>query len=215
MIKRASTKDKLLNILKKDHKSTIKEIMDYFTISEIAVRRHLNELEQQGFITREEVKQEIGRPYYVYLLTEKGHQTFPNQYEQLPIELLQDLEAVKGKQAVTEVLAQRIQREKAYFNERIQSDDFDQKVADVARIQDEKGYMIEYEKTPEGHYEITNYNCPILNIASTYKQLCSNEKKVLSEIFSESNVISKTCIIRGDNFCKWIITKSKANDENN
>jgi len=120
MIKRASTKDKLLNILKKDHKSTIKEIMDYFTISEIAVRRHLNELEQQGFITREEVKQEISRPYYVYLLTEKGHQTFPNQYEQLPIELLQDLEAVQGKQAVTEVLAQRLQREKAYFNERIQ-----------------------------------------------------------------------------------------------
>gem|GEM_PF-5454961 len=88
-------------------------------------------------------------------------------------------------------------------------------MADVARIQDEKGYMIEYEKTPEGHYEITNYNCPILNIASTYKQLCSNEKKVLSEIFSESNVISKTCITRGDNFCKWIITKPKTKNENN
>jgi len=207
MKKRASTKEKLLNILKKDHKSTIKDIMVYFSISEIAVRRHLNELEQQKLIRREEVKQDIGRPYYIYYLTEKGHQTFPNQFEQLPLEILQDLETSKGKQAVNDLLKQRKIREVKTFNEKLKEKSFDEKIAEIAKIQDEKGYMIEYDKNEKGDYDIKNYNCPIINIASAYRQLCSNEKKIYAEIFPGSEVISKNCITRGDHYCHWVITK--------
>lgn len=209
MRKRASTKEKLLNILKKDHKSTIKDIMVYFSISEIAVRRHLNELEQQQFIKKEEMKQDIGRPYYIYYLTEKGHQTFPNQFEQLPVEILQDLEASQGKRAVNDLLRQRMTREVDTFNEKLQEKSFDERIAEIAEIQDKKGYMIEYEKNEAGDYEVKNYNCPIINIASTYRQLCSNEKKVYAAIFPGSEVESKNCITRGDHYCHWIITKPK------
>src|SRR5690625_2895462 len=111
MNKRTPTKQKLLNILKRDQKLTIKEIMAYFSISEIAVRRHIHELIQQGFLEKQSMKQKIGRPYYTYDLTEKGHATFPNENETLPLEILQDLEAVQGKQAVKSVLAQRMERE--------------------------------------------------------------------------------------------------------
>lgn len=209
MQKHASVKEKLLMILKKDYECTMRELMVYFDISEVAVRRHLRELENQGFIMKEEVKQEIGRPYYVYRLTKKGHQTFPNQYEQLPVELLEDLEEVQGKEAVKEVLDRRMEREKAYYQERLTSDNFDEKIAEIARLQDKKGYMIEYEKTPEGDYKVTNYNCPILNVASKYARLCHNEKKVLGALFPNSRVLSQTCITRGDHYCQWIITKPK------
>src|SRR5690625_420414 len=212
MKKRASTKEKLLNILKKDYKCTIKDIMVYFSISEIAVRRHLNELEQREFIAREEVKQEIGRPYYIYYLTEKGHQTFPNQFEQLPLEILQDLETSKGKQAVNDVLKQRMNREIEIFNDHIdQKKTFDEKIAEIAEIQDQKGYMIEYEKNAAGDYEIKNYNCPIINIASEYRQLCSNEKQAYAAVFPGSKVKSESCITRGDHYCHWIITNPKNN----
>ncbi|HLS07139.1 MAG TPA: DeoR family transcriptional regulator [Bacillota bacterium] len=209
MQKRASTKEKLLNILKKDHESTIKDIMVYFSISEIAVRRHLNELESQDFVQRKKIKQDIGRPYYVYCLTEKGHQTFPNQFEQLPLEILQDLEDSQGKQVVNDVLNQRMSREIESFNKKLKDKTFDEKVAALATIQDNKGYMIEYEKNKAGDYEIKNYNCPIINIASQYRQLCTNEKKTFSKVFPGSEVISKTCITRGDHYCQWVITKPK------
>src|SRR5690625_486228 len=122
MNKRTSTKQKLLNILKKDHKLTMKEIMAYFTISEIAVRRHIHELIQQGFLKKQSMKQEIGRPYYIYELTEKGHATFPNENDTLPLEILQDLEAVEGPQVVKKVLAKRMERDKAAFQQTIESD---------------------------------------------------------------------------------------------
>ena len=214
MKKQTSTKQKLLNILKKDHTSTIKEIMTYFNISEIAVRRHIHNLEQQGFVKVHTVKQKIGRPFHTYELTEKGHQTFPNQFERLPLELLEDLEELQGKDAVRSLLNKRMEREESFFLDEIKGQDFDGKIAAVARIQDEKGYMVEYNKQADGSYIINNFNCPIINIASSYRQICRNEKQVLAKVFSESDVVSRSCITKGNNFCQWTITipKSKRTD---
>lgn len=207
MKKRTPTKQKLLNILKKDKELIIGGIMAYFTISEIAVRKHLNELEQQGFIKKNVIKQKIGRPYYTFELTKKGHDTFPNQYEKLPIELLQDLEDLQGPQAVKKLLAKRMDRERNYFETEVLTEEFEEKIEAVARIQNEKGYMVEIDKTEEGHYEMKHFNCPISNIAFIYHQVCRNEKVVFEEVFSTSEVISHTCITKGDNYCKWTIKK--------
>ncbi|WP_170840759.1 helix-turn-helix transcriptional regulator [Oceanobacillus limi] len=206
-VKRATTRQKLLNVLKKDHELTIDGIMKYFTISEVAVRRHIHELENQGLIKKNTNKQKIGRPYYTYVLTKEGHRTFPNQYEKLPVELLKDLEDVQGQKAVESVLQRRMEREKAYFEMEMKSDNFDERVAEVARIQDEKGYMVEIKKTADGHYEMKNYNCPIANLASCYKKVCDNERIVFDEIFEKSEVIPHSCITDGDNFCKWTIKR--------
>lgn len=210
MLKRTPTKQKILNILKKNAESTIKEIMEHFTISEIAIRRHIRELVQQGFIKENKIKQEIGRPYYTYELADKGHETFPNQYEQLPVELLQDLETIQGKQAVKEVLDKRKEREETFYQSELdQVDDFDDKIAKISKLQNDKGYMTEYEKSENGDYIIKNFNCPILNLASSYGRVCQNEKKVFAKIFPNSKVISEKCMTQGEHYCKWIITRPK------
>src|SRR5690625_2876279 len=112
MKKLATTKQKLLNLLKKEREMTIEEIMVNFNISEIAVRKHLRELEHDYYIEKNSVKQKIGRPYHVFKLTKQGHQIFPNQHEKLPLELLQDLEAIQGREAVSQLLEHRMMREK-------------------------------------------------------------------------------------------------------
>ncbi|MFA1821383.1 helix-turn-helix transcriptional regulator [Virgibacillus oceani] len=207
MKKMTSTKQKLLNILKKDGVSTIGEIMEGFTISEIAVRKHIHELEQQGFIKKNTVKQKLGRPHHTYELTGKGHGTFPNQYEQLPVELLHDLEELQGKEAVEALLSKRMEREQEEMERTVGQESFEEKVNKVAGIQNEKGYMVEIETFDDGDYIFTNYNCPISNIASAYNQVCANEKKVFEEVFDTSEVVSQTCITKGHNFCRWVIKK--------
>src|SRR5690625_2063601 len=207
MKKRTPTKQKLLNILKKDHQSTIKTIMEYFVISEIAVRKHLNELEQRGFIKKETTKQEIGRPFYTYELTKQGHETFPNQYEKLPLELLQDLEDLKGTEAVEELLAKRMERERDYFLNEVTTTHFDEKISKVAEIQDEKGYMVEYDKQVDRSSEMKDFSCPYSTIASTNRQVCVSEQAILAKLCSGSEVVSHKCLAKGDYFCKWIITK--------
>ncbi|MGM8365195.1 helix-turn-helix transcriptional regulator [Virgibacillus sp. W0181] len=204
---RTPVKQKLLFVLKKDTACTIKTIMEHFSVTEVAVRRHLHELINQGFVKENIHKQDIGRPYHTYELTGKGHRTFPNQYEQLPVELLKDLEGLQGPEAVEELLDKRMEREEEYYQSQLSTGDFDQKIEEIAQLQNEKGYMIEYEKNADGDYIIKNYNCPIMNLAHSYNHVCGNEKKVFAKLFKNSEVISEQNITAGDHCCKWIITK--------
>lgn len=209
MEKLAKTKQKLLKVLKKQGKMTIDDVMVYFTITEIAVRKHLRELERDGYIQKTSVKQEIGRPYYIFELTSHGHTLFPNQYEQLPLELLQDLEDLQGRDAVSDLLQQRMLRETNQIQQEVNIADFTKKVEEIAKIQDQKGCMVEVNQTKNGDYEIIHFNCPIANLAKSYPEICHNEKHMFRDVFPESEVIAESSITRGDHLCKWLIKHPK------
>src|SRR5690625_195014 len=119
MSKKMTTKDKLLLIIKKEGEITIKSLMEHFTISEIAIRRHLRELITQKFIEERSVKQEVGRPFIKYKLTSTGHNTFPNQDNSLPLEILQDVENILGREAVKNVLNERKKRETIHIIQKL------------------------------------------------------------------------------------------------
>lgn len=206
MQRRTTTKQQLLNILKRKYECSMKELMVHFSISEVAVRRHLADLIRQDFIKERIVKQAIGRPFNMYTLTDK-HSTFPNQYDQLSVELLEDLEELQGGEAVADLLWRRKSREEAELAALIAEEDFDGKIEKIVQHQNSKGYMIEYEQTAEGDYRIKNFNCPIYNLASSYQQVCRNEKDMLRTILDKSLVISEACMTDGEAFCCWKIEK--------
>lgn len=209
MSKKMTTKDKLLLIIKKEGEITIKRLMEHFTISEIAIRRHLRELITQKFIEERSVKQEVGRPFIKYKLTSTGHNTFPNQDNSLPLEILQDVENILGREAVKNVLNERKKRETNSYNTEVAGKPFKEQIQTVSELQDKQGYMVEYNENNDGSYDIINYNCPVYNIASTYTEVCHNEKEVLEKTFPNSTVVSKSRIVDGKKNCSWTISKPK------
>lgn len=210
MKKRQTTKDKILELLKKEVKISMKDLSEHFTISEVALRRHINDLIRQNLVQEEEVKQEIGRPYFVYSLTREGHNTFPNQYDQLPVELLRDLEDLYGKEAIEKLLQRRKEREEKELSSHLEGLSFDEKVEKLFQFLEQKGYMLEYEKTDEGNYEIKNYHCPIYNISSNYNQVCRYEKELYKTLFPDSEVTDRSCMSKGNHHCYWVITNPEA-----
>lgn len=204
-----STKEKILTILKQDREPTctFKEIVSHFTISETAIRKHLQELMKQGYISEKIIKQEIGRPYHMYGLTGKGHTVFPHQKEELPLDLLKDLEAVGGPEVVDQLLLKRKEREQAHLVKKIDHIPFSKQIEKLVEIQNDRGYMMEYRADETGNYEVINYNCPIYNVASAYDQICTNEKNMLSDIFPKSDVCFHSCIATGGKYCGWHISQ--------
>lgn len=203
----AKTKQKLLMLLKKKGKMTIENIMVHFTISEVAVRKHLRELESDGYIKTIRIKQAIGRPFHMYDMTGKGHTLFSNQNARLPLDLLKDLESLQGEEAVSALLQQRTKREKEELLKEVQTFDFKKKIEKIAEIQDSKGCMVEVKETENGDYELIHYHCPIANIANTYQEICTNEKQMYRDVFPESDVIVTSRITDGDHCCRWVIKK--------
>lgn len=206
--KKMTTKDKILYILKKDGEIAMKELADHFSISDIAIRKHVQALIWDGFIKKRKVRQDIGRPYHVYSLTKKGHGTFPNQYEELPVRILQDLEALEGEQVVNKLIEFRKDREKNELMAHLPEDDFDARMEEMIKLQQEKGYMIDYEKLENGDYHIKIFNCPIFNVASSYHQICDNEEIMYKEIFPNSNVGISSYLTKGAKYCSWTISKA-------
>lgn len=202
-----STKEKLLFILKKESEISIKDMMAYFTISNVAVRRHLNDLIREGFVREETVKQPIGRPYIIYSLTKKGHETFPEQYEKFSKDMLKDIEQIGGNEAVRAVLTARKDREENELKVLLANKNFDEKVELLYQLQDEKGYMHEIEQTASGDYVVRNYNCPIYSLASSHHEICSKEKEMYRQLLPNSNVQAQQYMAEGEQYCSWTITR--------
>lgn len=207
MDKRMTTKEKILYILKKDGEVSMKELADYFTISDIAIRKHVQALLWDGFIKKRQERQEVGRPYHLYSLTEKGHHTFPNQYAELPVKLLEDLEALEGTEVVENLLRYRKQQEEQEFAKQLPDEDFDERMKKMIELQEEKGYMIDYSKLPNGDYEMKIFNCPIYNLASEFHQVCTNEKTMYQNLFPNSEVTITSHLTKGAKYCSWVISK--------
>src|SRR5699024_9198812 len=188
------TKEKILHILKKDDEVTIKELLEYFTISEVAIRRHLNDLIRQKFVRERVVKQEIGRTVHTYALSTKGHETYPNQYQELPVEIVPDGEEMENQEAVNDVSKRLVDRDEDEIKEKTDGATFDEKIALMADVKERKGYMIEYEKLANGQYSFKNFNCPIYNVSSNYRQICHYEKDMVRNVFPGSHVVADACM---------------------
>lgn len=204
-----TTKEKILYILKKDGEISMKELVTHFTISDIAVRKHVQSLVWDGFIKKRRKRQAVGRPYHLYSLTKKGHHTFPNQYEELPVQLLQGLEKLEGKETVDRLLQLRSNEEEKEIEQHLSTEHFDERIREVIKMQEEKGYMIDFHKNDRGDYEMRIFNCPIYNLASHYGQVCVNEEAKYQNLFPNCKVKLKSRLTKGAQYCSWIISQEE------
>lgn len=82
--KKRSTRDIILHTIKQSPQSTVEELAGAADISPVTVRHHLNALQADGIIETASIRRKVGRPYYVYSLSEKGQELFPRGMCALP-----------------------------------------------------------------------------------------------------------------------------------
>jgi DeoR family transcriptional regulator, suf operon transcriptional repressor len=201
-----SVKDGILLKLKKEKRLTVAELIEGFNISDVALRRHINVLEKDGLIKSFVVKQALGRPYYQYELTNKGQGIFPSQYQKFSEEILTQLEDIKGKAFVYELLNSRTEKEITQYKNAIEPlDNFKEKVEKLVEIQEDKGYLTELEEKEDGSFVLKQFNCPIYSIASNYSGVCGQEEEMFQMVLKESKVSATSCITKGANCCSFLI----------
>src|SRR5690242_1364902 len=86
-----TTRQTILTLLKTKGHMNANELAKELQITEMAVRRHLNTLERDGFIHLTLVRQAMGRPTHMFGLTELAEQHFPKRYSVLALDLLDEL----------------------------------------------------------------------------------------------------------------------------
>ncbi len=86
-----STRDKILEILQTKRKATINDLAKVVGINGISVRHHLINLQEEGLIYAEEERHGVGRPRFVYRLTDQGLEKFPSNYQKFTRYMLTEL----------------------------------------------------------------------------------------------------------------------------
>lgn len=206
MATKISTKDRILQLLKKQVSLTVNDLTEELNISHMAVRKHLDSLQKDKLIFSKEVKQPIGRPLQIYLLTDKGESLFPKNYEGITLEFLQDIEAMYGKESIDDLFHKREERLTSEYTQRLAPKNAVEKIEEIVAIQNEKGYMADLSQINENTFELIEYNCPIIAVANQYKTACQCETNILKSVLGTDDVRRASCKTDGNDHCRFLIT---------
>lgn len=208
-INSSSTRDEIVYMLKTQKKLTVTEMAKNLGITEMAVRRHLNNLERDQYIEPILVRQALGRPTNVYQLTAKGDELFPLNYKEMALNFLKDIKEIAGTELLDQLFENRQERIKLQYQKHLENKSFDDKVAELAKLQNENGYLVELEKNADGSYYLKEYNCPVSEVAKNYQHACKCELQLFREVLGTDDVISLSCMAHGDDFCNYQIKRPK------
>ncbi len=198
--KEMNSRQIILMMLKRQKEQTVSELALELGVTEMAVRRHLQALEKAGLIKSRVERQAMGRPSHHYSLTAEGDESFPRNYSELSLGMLQDLEKISGSEMVNKLFEERQERLHNKYVGSINGT-FHERIEALARIQSENGYMVEYERCEDGSYEFIEYNCPIAQVAKKYPVACQCEKQLFKKLLKTDNIERKSCIAKENTNC--------------
>ncbi|WP_421617466.1 helix-turn-helix transcriptional regulator [Brevibacillus sp. TJ4] len=202
-----STRDQILHMLKVKGSLSVSDMAVELGITEMAVRRHLNTLERDNLIKSTLVRQAMGRPTNVYSLSQEADELFPRNYSHLTLDFLRDLQDMDGIGKVEMLFRRRENRLEETYRSHVQGD-LEERVAKLAELQNEKGYMVEWEKASTGDgYVFQEYNCPIAQIAREYNQACNCELSLFRRVLG-AKVEQSSCMAKGGEKCVFEIKEA-------
>nr|WP_036719879.1 metalloregulator ArsR/SmtB family transcription factor [Paenibacillus sp. JCM 10914] len=204
-MQKQSTKDKILDSLKKQPELSVIQLASELNLTQIAIRKQVNLLLKDGFIQYREEKQEMGRPIQLFSVSEKGERLFPKNYEGITVDFLNDIRELHGNEAIHYLFKKRELRLSECYNKHMIGKSTVEKMKELAALQNEKGYMADIKQLSDSTFELIEYNCPIFEVAKQYKLACTCETAMFKNVLETEQVERVMCQSDGDNHCRFLI----------
>lgn len=197
------TKMRVLSLLKSRRCTTTQSVAEALDISVPAARKHLSDLVEAGLIEAETQRPGgRGRPQHVYRLSEQGEAQFPKSYASLCVDVLQHLERLFGEGAVMRVMDARRATIASEWSHRL-SGEPRERLAQLTELLKASGYDARtYEE--DGVLYLEQGNCPGLDVARRYDELCTAELELYRELLG-APVRRETRIACGAPSCRYRI----------
>lgn len=200
------TKEGILMLIKKHGGLSVEELSRYVGITPMGVRQHLVSLEKGGLITYDIRKQGIGRPVFIYRLTEEADGFFPKTYDSFLVGMLESLEDGGGRDKLRDVF--RGTMERLYSDRReafLARATVGDRVSALAGVLEDEGRMVDLTHE-NGKYSLKVYNCPIIRVAELYNDACVYELEQFGLLVGSGEIDRTSCLATGDPSCTFNVT---------
>lgn len=192
----------MLELLKKSGEAGTETIATGVGMTPSGARQHLTALERDGLVAHRQERSGLGRPRHWFSLTAAGDALFPRNYVDLTNELLEYVED-EDPALLNRIFDKRARRRLERALSRTGGLDFAGRVAEVARILDEDGYLADFARQEDGSFLITEHNCAVLGVALKYRHACSSELEFLQAALPEAEVTRVAHRIAGGHVCSY------------
>lgn len=197
----------LVAALKQAGEATAEDLAGDLGVTVSAVRQQLDNLAVEGLVDWRPEARGRGRPTHLYRLTRAAEPLFPKAYGGLTNELLGYV-GDADPALVDDIFDRRRQRRLEGAQARLATvgADLADRVAEVARILDEDGYLASFEPLPDGAFRIVEHNCAVLDVAERYGQACSSEIAFLRQALPDARIERVSHMIGGAHSCAYEVT---------
>lgn len=191
-----SSREAILEILRRREAASVDELSHELGLAGATVRRHLDVLMRDGYVSASQVRGGMGRPRYAFAITEAGADLFPHHYVRLTRRLIEEIvslgpEETTGRQGaqladlIFDRMAQRLARE---YASRIEGRTLEERVRAAAKLLSAEG--LDFEVAVEGdQIRMLGRGCPCQRFGGPDGALdaggggsCEHDRRLLAQV---------------------------------
>lgn len=205
-----SPRAEVLRFIQRNGSATIKDLEGAMGVTTTAVREQVERLLREGFLQATRVRGEIGRPFYVYALTEKAQDLFPKDYATLAMLLLQETLALYGPEGLRQLLNRVSSRMAEKFADHTQGKELSQKLLGLVAALGDAGMEVSMLPVAdkEGDFVLTTHTCPYFEVARNHREICDMEQEMMADLLGPGvGVKLSSCILDGQHSCGFHISR--------
>ena len=183
----ASGRDRVPLLLKTKGPQTAARMAERLGVTTMAVRQHLAALQKEGLVDYVDERRKVGRPARVWGLTPKANDRFPDRHAELAVGMLQAVQGAFGEEGLERLITATTQQQIEAYRARMPGPGtpLKQRVAALARIRRDEGYMAEWRQVRDGTIEFLQNHCAIDSAARFTGMLCSGELSLFRAVLGD------------------------------
>lgn len=206
---RGTGRERVLYVLKTKGPQTAAQIAKRLGVTTMAVRQHLAVLEGEKLVDFTDERRKVGRPARLWRLTPDAYDRFPDCHAELAVGMLQAIERAFGEEGIERLTVERTRQQAESYRARMPGPNasLEERVATLARIRREEGYMAESRRNRDGAIELVENHCSIAKAARLCPKLCGGELSLFRTVLGDDVSVERTeHILSGDRCCSYCIT---------
>lgn len=196
-----STRDIILQAIKVSQQASVDDLAKAADVSPVTVRHHLNGLMADGLLVTKSIRRKVGRPYYVYSLSERGQELFPKRYVRLSSRLLDELKLRFPLETISELFGSVGRRMVEEHRQQLEKFSFEERLDFLIEVLAQEGFIADWEQENE-KYRLTEYSCPYISVGQKHSEVCAFDKELIVNVL-QTEVEQHSCMLQGDSCCQF------------
>jgi predicted ArsR family transcriptional regulator len=201
------TRERVVRSVLVNGPSTAVVLAERLRLTPAAVRRHLDQLIDDGTLEAREPRISAvrgrGRPAKVFALTEAGRDGLDQAYDDLAVQAIRFLAETGGEEAVRQFADRRAAKIEQRFHALLDAKPELAPSEALAQVFTAEGYAAAVRDSPVGE-QLCQQHCPVSHVAHEFPELCEAETAAISRMLGR-HVQRLATIAHGDGVCTTCI----------